>query len=138
MLCSSRRREADPEPEMRFRASTGRPVFHAPRCEATLDETRALGARLVAATNPVDRIAYTEVDLTARTTLVDRLPKDTGCRTPGSSAAEFSLSIPLAPRAPDRLNASTAAAIPPLRRRGCNVVTRELSPFVRARRSAIV
>ena len=100
--------QADPWNPNAIRASTGA-VFTLPIVEATLEETRALGARLVAAT-PGGPTAYTEIDLTARTTLAIGA-EDAGLPDAWITGAEFSVSIPLAAGSTDSLNAATAAAI---------------------------
>ncbi len=100
--------QADPWNPNAIRASTGA-VFSLPVVEATLDEIRALPTRLVAAV-PDAPTAYTEVDLTARTTLAIGA-EDVGLPDPWIEAADFSVSIPLHAATTDSLNAATAAAI---------------------------
>jgi TrmH family RNA methyltransferase len=100
--------QADPWNPNAIRASTGA-VFTLPIVEASLDEARALPTHLVAAT-PDAPTAYTEVDLTARTTLAIGA-EDVGLPDVWLAAADYAISIPLRGRAADSLNAATAAAI---------------------------
>ncbi|HEY3920997.1 MAG TPA: RNA methyltransferase [Gaiellaceae bacterium] len=100
--------EADPWNANAIRASAGA-VFTLPVVEATLAEIADLPARLVAAT-PQAPIAYTDVDLTARTTLAIGA-EDEGLPAEWLAAAEFSVSIPIAAGTTDSLNAASAAAI---------------------------
>jgi RNA methyltransferase, TrmH family len=101
--------EADPWNPNAIRASTGA-VFTLPVVEATLDEVRELGTRLVAAT-PDAPTAYTELDLAARTTIAVGA-EDEGLPGAWLEAADARASIPLAQTATaDSLNAATAAAV---------------------------
>jgi RNA methyltransferase, TrmH family len=100
--------QADPWNPNAIRASTGA-VFSLPVVEATLDEIRALPTRLLAAM-PDAPTAYTEVDLTARTTLAIGA-EDVGLPDAWIEASDFSVSIPLHAGTTDSLNAATAAAI---------------------------
>jgi RNA methyltransferase, TrmH family len=100
--------QADPWNPNAIRASTGA-VFSLPVVEATLDEIRALPTRLLAAL-PDAPTAYTEVDLTARTTLAIGA-EDVGLPDAWIEASDFSVSIPLHAGTTDSLNAATAAAI---------------------------
>lgn len=100
--------QADPWNPNAIRASTGA-VFSLPIVEGTLDEIRALPTRLIAAA-PDAPTAYTEVDLTARTTLAIGA-EDVGLPDAWLEAADFSVSIPLHAATTDSLNAATAAAI---------------------------
>ena len=100
--------QADPWNPNAIRASTGA-VFTLPIVEATLDEVRALPTRLVAAA-PGAPLAYTEADLTERTTLAIGA-EDTGLPDPWLAAADFRISIPMHNGATDSLNAATAAAV---------------------------
>ena len=91
-----------------IRASTGA-VFTLPVVEATLDDVRALDARLVAAT--VDApLRYTEADLAQPTALAVGA-EDTGLAESWRAAAELAVSIPTRGRAADSLNAAAAAAV---------------------------
>jgi RNA methyltransferase, TrmH family len=92
-----------------IRASTGA-LFILPTVEATLDDVRALGVQLVAAT--VDAAtAYTDADLTRPTALVVG-SEDAGLDERWRAAADLEVRIPMhsAPAA-DSLNAATTAAI---------------------------
>jgi RNA methyltransferase, TrmH family len=100
--------QADPWNPNAIRASSGA-VFSLPVVEATLDEIRALPTRLLAAM-PDAPTAYTEVDLTARTTLAIGA-EDVGLPDAWIEASDFSVSIPLHAGTTDSLNAATAAAI---------------------------
>jgi TrmH family RNA methyltransferase len=100
--------QADPWNPNAIRASTGA-VFSLPVVEATLDEIRALPTRLLAAM-PDAPTAYTEIDLTARTTFAIGA-EDAGLPDAWIEAADFAVSIPLHAGATDSLNAATAAAI---------------------------
>ena len=100
--------QADPWNPNAIRASSGA-VFSLPVVEATLDEIRALPTRLLAAM-PDAPTAYTEVDLTARTTLAIGA-ENVGLPDAWIEAADFSVSIPLRAATTDSLNAATAAAI---------------------------
>jgi TrmH family RNA methyltransferase len=100
--------EADPWNANAIRASAGA-VFTLPVVEATLADVVGLPARLIAAT-PQARTAYTEVNLTARTTLAIGAEAE-GLPAAWLAAAEFSVSIPLAAGTTDSLNAASAAAI---------------------------
>jgi TrmH family RNA methyltransferase len=100
--------QADPWNPNAIRASTGA-VFSLPVVEATLDEIRALPTRLLAAM-PDAPTAYTEVDLTARTTLAIGA-ENVGLPDAWIEASDFSVSIPLHAGTTDSLNAATAAAI---------------------------
>lgn len=101
--------EADPWNPNAIRASTGA-VFTLPIVEATIDEVRELGTRLVAAT-PTAPTAYTELDLIARTTVAIGA-EDEGLSEVWLDAADDRASIPLAsPATADSLNAATAAAV---------------------------
>jgi len=99
---------ADPWNPNAIRASTGA-VFTLPVVEVTLDETRALPTDLVA-TSPRAPTAYTEVDLTARTTIAVGA-EDAGLPEAWLAAADLSVSIPLHGGTTDSLNAATTAAI---------------------------
>jgi RNA methyltransferase, TrmH family len=91
-----------------IRTSTGA-VFTLPVVEASLDEVKALGVRLVAAV--VDaKTAYTEADLTGPVALAVGA-EDEGLDERWRAAADLAVSIPLHGRATDSLNAATAAAI---------------------------
>ena len=100
--------QADPWNPNAIRASSGA-VFSLPVVEATLDEIRALPTRLLAAM-PDAPTAYTEVDLTARTTLAIGA-ENVGLPDAWIEASDFSVSIPLHAGTTDSLNAATAAAI---------------------------
>jgi TrmH family RNA methyltransferase len=100
--------KADPWNPNAIRSSAGA-VFTLPIVDATLDEVRALPARLVAAT-PHAQTAYTDVDLTARTTLAIGA-EDAGLDDAWIGAADMSVSIPIAGGTTDSLNAAAAAAI---------------------------
>jgi TrmH family RNA methyltransferase len=101
--------EADPWNPNAIRASTGA-VFTLPIVEASMDEVRELGARLVAAT-PTAPTAYTELDLAARTTVAIGA-EDEGLPVAWLEAADAHASIPVATTATaDSLNAATAAAV---------------------------
>ena len=100
--------EADPWNANAIRASAGA-VFTLPVVETTLGEIVDLPARLVAAT-PHAPTAYTEIDLTARTTLAIGA-EDEGLPDEWLAAADVSVSIPLAAGTTDSLNAASAAAV---------------------------
>jgi TrmH family RNA methyltransferase len=101
--------EADPWNPNAIRASTGA-VFTLPVIEATIEDVRGLGTRLVAAT-PTASTAYTELDLTARTTVAIGA-EDDGLPDAWLEAADARTSIPIAQTATaDSLNAATAAAV---------------------------
>ncbi len=91
-----------------IRASTGA-VFTLPVVEATLDEVKALGVRLVAAVVGAET-AYTEANLTAPTALVVGA-EDNGLDERWRAAVDLAVSIPVRGRTADSLNAATAAAI---------------------------
>jgi TrmH family RNA methyltransferase len=99
---------ADPWNPNAIRASTGA-VFTLPVVEATLDDVGELGTRLVA-TSPDAPTAYTELDLTARTTVAIGA-EDRGLPDTWLAAAEARVSIPLEAGSADSLNAATAAAV---------------------------
>jgi TrmH family RNA methyltransferase len=101
-----------------IRASTGA-VFTLPVVEATLDEVKALGVRLVAAVVGAGT-SYTDADLGGPIALVVGA-EDEGLDERWREAADVAVSIPLHGRATDSLNAATAAAIllfEAVRRRG--------------------
>jgi TrmH family RNA methyltransferase len=91
-----------------IRASTGA-VFTLPVVEATLDDVRGLGTRLVAA-SPGAPTRYTDADLTAPTAFVVG-PEDEGLDERWRDAADLEVAIPIRGSAADSLNAATAAAI---------------------------
>jgi TrmH family RNA methyltransferase len=100
--------EADPWSPNAIRASTGA-VFTLPVVEASLEDVRALGVRLVAAT--VDApTRYTDADLAAPAAIAVGA-EDAGLPHAWREAAELELSIPTAGRSADSLNAATAAAV---------------------------
>jgi len=99
---------ADPWNPNAIRASTGA-VFTLPVVEATLDDVRELGTRLVAA-EPAAPTPYTELDLTARTTIAIGA-EDEGLPDAWLAAADARASIPLRAGSADSLNAATAAAV---------------------------
>jgi len=100
--------QADPWNPNAIRSSAGA-VFSLPVVETTLDEIRALPTQLVAAT-PHAPTAYTEVDLTARSTIAIGA-EDAGLPGAWLAAADVSVSIPLHAGTTDSLNAASAAAI---------------------------
>lgn len=100
--------QADPWNPNAIRSSAGA-VFTVPIVEATLDETRSLPTRLIAAT-PHAPTAYTDIDLTARTTIAIGA-EDVGLPDRWLAAADLSVSIPLHAGTTDSLNAASAAAI---------------------------
>jgi TrmH family RNA methyltransferase len=100
--------EADPWNPNAIRASTGA-VFALPVVEATLEEVRGLGVRLVAAA--VDApTRHTEADLAAPAAIALGA-EDAGLPDAWRTAADLEVSIATRGRAADSLNAATAAAI---------------------------
>jgi TrmH family RNA methyltransferase len=99
---------ADPWNPNAIRASTGA-VFTLPVVEATLDELRALDARLVAAVVGAGT-RHTDADLTGPVALAVGA-EDDGLPARWRDAADVAVEIPLRGRVADSLNAATAAAI---------------------------
>jgi TrmH family RNA methyltransferase len=100
--------EADPWNPNAIRASTGA-VFALPVVEATLEEVRGLGVRLVAAA--VDApTRHTDADLAAPAAIAVGT-EDAGLPEAWRAAADLDVSIATRGRAADSLNAATAAAI---------------------------
>jgi TrmH family RNA methyltransferase len=100
--------EVDPWNPNAIRASTGA-VFTLPVLETSLDEVRALDARLVAAVVGAEA-SYADVDLAGPTALVVGA-EDTGLDARWRDAADVAVSIPMRGRVADSLNAANAAAI---------------------------
>jgi len=99
---------ADPWNPNAIRASAGA-VFTLPVVEVTLDDVRALPARLVA-TTPRAATAYTAADLTTPA-VVAIGAEDAGLPEAWLAAADATVSIPLHAGTTDSLNAAAAAAI---------------------------
>jgi TrmH family RNA methyltransferase len=99
---------ADPWNPNAIRASTGA-VFTLPVVEATLEEVQALDAELVAAA-PDAPTRYSDADLTGRVAIAVGA-EDEGLPRGWLTAAERTVSIPVATGAVDSLNAATAAAV---------------------------
>jgi TrmH family RNA methyltransferase len=91
-----------------IRASTGA-VFTLPVVEASLDEVKSLGVRVVAAVVGAEA-AYTDADLTGPTAFVVG-SEDEGLDGGWRDAADLAVSIPLRGTTADSLNAATAAAV---------------------------
>jgi len=91
-----------------IRASTGA-VFSLPVVEATLDEVKELGVRLVAAVVGAET-AYTVADLTGPVAIAVGA-EDEGLDERWRAAADVCVSIPHRGRATDSLNAAAAAAV---------------------------
>jgi len=99
---------ADPWNPNAIRASTGA-VFTLPVVEASLEDLSELELQLVAA-SPTAGTSYYEADL-ARPTAIAVGAEDAGLPAHWRRAADLTVTIPLAGRATDSLNAATAAAI---------------------------
>lgn len=98
----------DPWNPNAIRASTGA-VFTLPILPTTRDEAQALPLRRVAAVVGAPQL-YTDVDLRSPTALLVGA-EDEGLSDEWREAADLTVSIPMAGRATDSLNASVAAAI---------------------------
>ena len=99
---------ADPWNPNAIHASTGA-VFTLPVVEATLEEIKSLDVQLVAAIVGAPT-RYTDADLRQPTALVVG-PEDSGLDGRWREAADVTISVPMAGRTADSLNAASAASV---------------------------